>query len=178
MKTQHAFNGLAVLLEYPEGEFSSRLDQIEACLSEFDESSTEKLSAYFAAARELDIYALEELYTRTFDINPVCSLEVGWQIFGETYDRGGFLIKVSKALASHGVPPSKELGDHLPQMLRLFGQANDDTRRDLAIGFLIPAITKMLEGFSDNDGPYFSLLSYVPAAIDHVVTAQSEQSHA
>ena len=38
---------------------------------------------------------IQELYTRTFDINPVCTLEIGWHIFGEDYARGALLVKTA-----------------------------------------------------------------------------------
>ena len=35
-----------------------------------------------------ELWQIEETFTRTFDVNPACALEVGWHLFGEEYARG------------------------------------------------------------------------------------------
>ena len=41
----------------------------------------------------------EELHTRTLDLNPPAAPYVGYQIWGESYQRGAFLAKMNRALA-------------------------------------------------------------------------------
>ncbi|MEE9392813.1 MAG: nitrate reductase molybdenum cofactor assembly chaperone [Planctomycetota bacterium] len=171
MPEEAAFEGLAVLLEYPETGFQERVPELVATITAFDSSLSKRLAAFADPVVAMSSSDLEELYTRTFDINPLCSLEVGWQVYGETYDRGGFLVNVNMALRDYGIPPSKELADHLPQMLRLFTRSDPKKARDLSVGFLKPAIERMLTGFTDESNPYGSLLSCVQDAIENVVTA-------
>ena len=65
----------------------------------------------------LDDTQLEELYTRTFDLNPVCTPEVGWHIYGEQYRRGRFLVQARELLKIVGVDERGELPDHLMSLL-------------------------------------------------------------
>ncbi len=57
--------------------------------------SSPSLHACRGPAREP---SCEELYTRTFDLNPVCALEIGWHLFGEDYERGAFLVRMRDQL--------------------------------------------------------------------------------
>lgn len=174
-----AFEALAFLLEYPGPDFKSRLDEVQNDLGDLDGTVLEEARRFLEFAASSAPTDLEELYTRTFDINPVCCQEVGWQIFGEAYDRGGFLVKISAALRYHDIEPTTELGDHLTQMLRLLAHSDPPRARALGRGFLLPAVEKMLGGFADSDSPYAGVLSAVNRAIEcRVAEIETEESHA
>lgn len=38
----------------------------------------------------------EELYTKTFDVQPICYLDLGYVIWGEDYKRGAFLLHMQQ----------------------------------------------------------------------------------
>src|SRR6266568_3182701 len=57
--------------------------------------------------------ARQELYVQTFEFNPACTLELGWHLFGENYERGEFLVRMREQLRRHGIAESNELPDHL-----------------------------------------------------------------
>jgi nitrate reductase gamma subunit len=93
-----AGGALAYILGYPGEGFCDRLDEaFEQIGGELPEAS-EHLRAFADALRPLPAGDREELYTRTFDINPVCSLEIGWQLFGEEYHRGALLVRLRQEL--------------------------------------------------------------------------------
>jgi len=97
---------------------------------------------------------LEELYTRTFDINPVCSLEVGWHLYGEDYNRGAFLVGMRGLMRDLGVAEGTELPDHLTSVLRVLGRMAPEEADGFARGYVLPAVGKMLSGFPDGENPY------------------------
>ena len=101
---------------------------------------------------------IEELYTRTFDINPVCSLEVGWHVFGEDYNRGALLVQIRGLLREHGIPEGTELPDHLGTLLPLLGRLPAGEAETCARRYVMPALGKMLAGFPEGDNPYRSAL--------------------
>ena len=51
----------------------------------------------------LPLGAWEELHTRTLDLNPPAAPYVGYQTWGESYQRGAFLAKMNRALAETGM---------------------------------------------------------------------------
>ena len=136
-------NGLALALHYPARE-ETRI-ALEA----------------FPGFETMDSTALEELYTRTFDINPVCSLETGWHLFGEDYNRGAFLVRMRGLLRQHGIEEGAELPDHLESALRVLGVMEGDAAKELACEFILPAVIKMRVPFADDSNPYASVLAEV-----------------
>lgn len=158
MHTPGIYDALAAVLTYPGEDYFARVDaaifaappEIAWMLQEF--------------ADELDgrsTIELQELFTVTFDLNPVCSLELGWHIFGENYDRGLLLAKMRRLLAEHGIDEGGELPDHLSSALRLLERMDDDARRDFAVAIVLPALGKMLDAFREKHNPYEKLLNAI-----------------
>ena len=158
MQTNRIYDALAAVLMYPGEDYIARVDaaifaappEIAWMLQEF--------------ADELDgrnTIELQELFTITFDLNPVCSLELGWHLFGENYDRGLLLVKMRRLLAQHGIDEGGELPDHLSSALRLIARLDDDARRDFAAAIVLPALGKMLDSFNDKTNPYEKALQAI-----------------
>ena len=116
------------------------------------------LMSFRMAISHLTVEDMEELYTRTFDINPVSNLEVGWHLYGEQYERGAFLVNMRGMLRSHGVAESAELPDHLTHVLRLLGRMSENEAHEFSGRYVLPAVNKMLEGFKDKGNPYEHVL--------------------
>ena len=117
--------------------------------------------ASFDGFAGLGVSELEELYTRTFDINPVCSLETGWHLFGEDYNRGAFLVRMRGLLRQHGIEEGAELPDHLESALRVLAVMDAGDAADMAREFILPAVLKMRTPFKEGDNPYGAVLAEV-----------------
>ena len=94
---------LAQVLSYPREEYPGVVRQCEQLLRQESPAAARPLEHFAERVRTLPLEDLEELFTRTFDLNPVCCLEVGWHLYGEDYNRGAFLVKMRQLLRSHGV---------------------------------------------------------------------------
>jgi nitrate reductase delta subunit len=119
------------------------------------------LAAFADAVRGLAPGEVEELFTRTFDLNPMCSPEVGWHLFGENYSRGEFLVKMRQELRRLGLPESTELPDHLGHVLPVLGRLGPAEAGPFAERCVVPALDKMLAGLAGKDNPYEKLLEAV-----------------
>jgi len=104
---------------------------------------------------------LEELYTRTFDVNPVSSLETGWHLFGEDYNRGAFLVRMRGLLRECGIEEGAELPDHLESVLRLLDVLDEERAGELVRQFVLPAVRKMRVPLERGDNPYGAVLAEV-----------------
>lgn len=104
---------------------------------------------------------MEELYTRTFDIQAIAHLDVGYVLFGEDYKRGHFLVKMQALQSEHRNDCGTELSDHLPNVLTLLVKMKNEEAAELAGKIVLPAVTKMLEGFSDKGNLYGEVLQAV-----------------
>ena len=162
------YEQLADLLEYPDANWDSR---IHVCAN--DGSLTEFRSG--VAAHSLS--EIQELYTRTFDLNPVCALEIGYHLFGENYKRGEFLANLRETEASFQLGQNCQLPDYLPVLLRLLTKLQDEELRTSLIGeCLIPAIDKMLRPLKESDNPYRFLLKTVRTKLQAEVPLVSAEA--
>jgi nitrate reductase delta subunit len=95
--------------------------------------------------------AAQELYIETFEFNPKCTLELGWHLFGENYERGEFLVKMRAELRRHGIEETGELPDHLTHVLRLIGRMEHGEAALLIGENVLPALEKIR---LPDDHPY------------------------
>ncbi len=90
----------------------------------------------------------EEVYARTFHIQAICYLDLGFVLFGEDYKRGEFLVNMKREQALAGNDCGDELPDNLANVLNLLPLLKDqDLVTDLGSRVMIPALRKMLEEF-------------------------------
>ncbi len=149
---------LADLLTYPSDQFDARLREAVESVRRALPAAAEPLAAFAAATIHLSCAEREELYTRTFDINPECSLEIGWQLFGEEYHRGALLVRLRSELRRCGIAESTELPDHLTHVLALLDRLPPAEARSFAHCCVIPAVDKMLLALAERGNPYGDLL--------------------
>ncbi len=155
---------LSRLLEYPDVQFP---DHLQDCLSFFPAEHPEAaqcVNRFAEQVRGLPLTRLQELFTQTFDLNPVCSLEVGWQLYGEEYSRGSFLVSMRGQLRRYGIAESCELPDHLTHLLPLLDRmerAEWEAAQQFAKAALLPALEKMLRAFGDKDTPWKNILQAI-----------------
>ncbi|HOA75123.1 MAG TPA: nitrate reductase molybdenum cofactor assembly chaperone [Phycisphaerae bacterium] len=153
------FDRLAGLLAYPREAQTGTLRDLAADLARDWPEAAEALSGLADALADLTTEQLQELFVRTFDLNPVCCLEVGWQLFGDHYDRGRFLADMRSALRQCGVAESTELPDHLSHILQLLGRMPEPQAATFAADFVMPAVEKMYASLQEAcDNPYRELL--------------------
>ena len=137
----------APLVSYPGEDYQARVRECGQPLVEF--------------AREIDgltVERLQELYTQTFDWNPDTTLDIGWHLFGEDYNRGDFLVKLRGALRAHGVAESQELPDHLSHVLPLMDRMPEGDRAEFAAKYVLPATGKLRDSLAKAVSPFLPMM--------------------
>jgi nitrate reductase delta subunit len=155
MQTPSIYDALANVLTYPSDDYAQRAR--DAVLLAPD-AIVMKLQEFAAAIEAMSLNEQQELFTITFDLNPVCSLELGWHLFGENYDRGLLLAKLRRLLQQYGINESAELPDHLTHALRLIALMDPNGAHDFAAAIVLPALGKMLEAIAGKQNPYENVL--------------------
>ncbi|MFZ1699504.1 MAG: hypothetical protein WBO10_02880 [Pyrinomonadaceae bacterium] len=162
-------NSLADVLEYPTEDWFPTLERCKALSLLTDRAGSEHFSKFCTEINKLPLVELQELYTRNFDLNPVCALEVGYHLFGEDYKRGEFLARLRESENPYDLGQAKQLPDFLPVVLRLMGQMEDAEERAGMIGYcLIPALNKMGESFAKKPNPYGHVLRFLLATLKQI----------
>lgn len=160
------FDAMARLLAYPDGATLSTAESAAALARSVHEPTARLLDLFRDETVNTSREDLEETYNRTFDINPVACMEVGWHIYGDTYDRGGFLVEMRGLLRDAGVAESTELPDHLTHVLALLGRLPLDRIRPLVRLRTLPAVDKMIAALDTSDSPYRHLIRAVGGLLD------------
>ncbi len=163
---EEVFDHVAGLLDYPGPDFRQRLQLCRDSFTRHAPREAERHLEEFASRVEnLPQAECEELYTGTFDLNPVCSLEVGWHLYGENYARGEFLVHMRKGLRQFGVEESTELPDHLTLVLALLARLSPQDAGALVSGHVEPALDRMLAGLAGKDNPFEHLIRAIRALL-------------
>lgn len=146
----HLIPGISALLRYPGDHTQGLAGSLADAAMATGHPCQEHLEAFALVARGVELQELQELFTRSFDLNPDCSLEVGWHLFGETYQRGQFMAMMRHHLKLHDIDEGKNLPDHLPNLLDLGMKLDQADAMDLVDDCLLPALEKILPAVKES----------------------------
>ncbi len=130
--------------------------------------ATSSANTFAEAIRAHDLNDLEEAYTRTFDINPACALEVGWHLFGEEYIRGLFMVRIREEMRKYNVHETVELPDHIAHVLAVTAAMPAAEATRFVCACLLPAVKKMNLALANKETPY----RHMVAAIESLLMLQ------
>lgn len=171
------YSDLAGLFDFPDSGYVARGRKLLSFLRE----------GYPDAASELELFMdvipesandLQELYTRTFDVQSLTTLGVGYVMFGDDYKRGDMLANLNREHLLVENDCKDELSDHLPNVLRLVALAKDqDFRVELVEDLLVPALTLIIHEFDPervvkkdkNYEKHYKTLIDAPAGYDKLI---------
>ncbi len=139
---------LSYLFRYPDNEYIFQIEQCQDFLHSHYPDAGELLLAFTSFVQETPFHALQELYTRAFDVQAICSLDIGYNLFGEDYKRGAFLVQMNKEQNKAQNSCNGELADYLPNVLTLMAKSSDEEFvHDFVEEMLKPALKKMIREF-------------------------------
>ena len=128
-------------------------------------ADTPAICEFFDEIARVEPSGLEELYTRTFDLNPVATLEIGWHLWGEQYERGRFLADLREQQAALDIVAETELPDHLTVLLPMLARMRHP---EALAAKIVPAIEKILKPLEEHGNPYRHLIAAARTALtDH-----------
>lgn len=168
MAGPRTLNALCRLLEYPGDNLLEAAELLYIILqSELPEAASD-VARFGAFVEQHRADEIEEAYISAFEINAACALEIGWQLFGEEYDRGLLLVRLREELRRFGIRESTELPDHLSHVLPLIGAMPDEEAKRFVQACVIPAVRKMRECIEPTASPYASVVSVLSKVLQSV----------
>jgi len=140
---------LAPLFEYPSADYPDRVrDILDYLDGRYSDAATE-LGRFIDLLPADDVQAMQELCTRSFDVQAATTLDIGYVLFGDDYKRGILLANLNREHRHAGVDTGTELADYIPNLLRLMAVIEDEeVLHDLAYAILGPALLEMIGEFS------------------------------
>ena len=150
----------ASLLDYPTADLGPQAHVCLDALSSAGSPAAGPLESFCVHLQGASQALMEELYTRTFDLQAVCSPYVGYQLFGDSYKRGIFMARLNEGYRERGFSPGGELPDHIGVVLRFLALGTgDEFSRALLDDGLVPALAKMQQTLGNSIGnPYSEVI--------------------
>ena len=158
---------LAELFGYPRAEFSFAVERVYVLLQHDVPLAAREISQFAERTERLALEQLEEIYTRTFEINSKCAPEIGWHLFGEEFTRGMLLVRLREELARYGIPETTELPDHISHVLRLVAAMPREEADRFVPSCVFPALRKMRQSAERMGSPYSHLIAALEELVRH-----------
>lgn len=153
---------LAKVISYPDEQFNLYLDQLCIKINLKYPQFNEVLKYFYEEACLLKQDELEEFYIRTFLLEPVSSLDIGFILFGMDSKRNEFLVNMQREQMKVRNDTGIELADYLPNILTLLTKMKDLTlRNELTYSILIPAVREIIYKFEENQNFYRFILKLI-----------------
>ena len=147
--TYSHYTDLAELFGYPDDAFADRVRSVHEFLNNNYPEAGTLLEPFLSFTKQASIVQMEELFLRTFDVQAITTLDIGYVLFGDDYKRGAVLVHLNNEHAKVGNPCYSELSDHLPNVLRLLPLLdNAEFREELVDRIVAPALRKIISEFS------------------------------
>jgi nitrate reductase assembly molybdenum cofactor insertion protein NarJ len=148
MKKYKHYLDFADLLRYPSKDYPVRVNKCFAMLSKDYPEAALEIKPFVDYMNTHSEDEREELFTKTFDVQPICYLDLGYVIFGEDYKRGAFLLHMQEEQLLAGNDCGTDLSDNICNMLTLYTKTENQALLDeLAVKILIPGLEKMIGEF-------------------------------
>ncbi len=162
---------LARTLTYPGADTAEIVAECGAAGAWAGPTAAEGLGRFAEAVAGDTVEAMQERFTQAFDFDPKSTLDIGWHLYGENYERGDFLVRMREALAAHDLVEGGDLPDHLPLILRLLARMPVDAAAELAGTSVVPAVEKILAGVAGHDTPYEHVIRSIQAVMGELAHA-------
>ncbi len=148
--TKH-YSLIANLFEYPGEDFAERVKEVQEVLDACYPEAGNILSPFTDYMSRADLIKQQELFIRSFDVQAVTTLDLGYVMFGDDYKRGEMLVNLNREHREAGNDCGVELSDHLPNVLRLLPKMEDGfIVEELVKKVIAPSMRKMIRGFEPD----------------------------
>ncbi len=149
MKDLTHYHTLADLFEYPDAEYPQKVRAVKRVLDDRYPVAAKKIERFLGLLPESNVVAMQELFIRSFDVQAMTTLDIGYVLFGDDYKRGELLANLNREHREANNDCGRELADHLPNLLRLSSKLEDEELlEELAESILAPALREMIGEFA------------------------------
>lgn len=142
---------LSELFQYPRESYKENIATVESVLQDnYPETIPDfrEFTSYINSASQAE---MEELFSRTFDVQAITTLDIGYVLFGDDYKRGELLVNLNREHSEAENDCGNELADNLSNLLRLIPKMkNVELRKELIQQLIMPALEKIIDEFTPD----------------------------
>lgn len=146
------YQTLSEIFQYPREDYIAKVKSVESVLKELYPETISTFDEFTSYVKNASQEELEELFSRTFDVQAITTLDIGYVLFGDDYKRGELLVNLNREHREVGNNCGSELADNLSNVLRLLPlMKNSETRIEMIEKLIMPALEKIISEFeADN----------------------------
>ncbi|HEU5291976.1 MAG TPA: hypothetical protein VFU05_15100, partial [Cyclobacteriaceae bacterium] len=136
---------LASLTDFPKEGFVDEVKEIQLFLDGYYPELANALDPFTEFVSSASMDEMQELHTRTFEVQAITTLDLGYLLFGDDYKRAELLVNLSREHLSVNNDCGYELADHLPNVVRLIAMMQDEEiKNELVAKLICPGLKKMI----------------------------------
>lgn len=167
------YSAIAYLLKYPEelNEIRRRAELLASLLKKLKIKNA--IDALVEFLRTSNLPRIQEEYVRAFDLSPLCFPYLSHHLFGDSFRRGAYMVKLKEIYREKGYnPPQKELPDHLGVVMEFLSYMAStksyEERREIITNYIIDGLKQMWRRVENVNTPYKHLVysSYTLCSVD------------
>lgn len=145
----------ADILDYPGPRLAASTENCAGRLARKLPKAEELLRNFQKSHAGVSLSQLQEAYTSIFDMQPECTLNLGYQLLGDDWRRSVFLFKLKELYQAHNFDIGCELPDHLCVLLRFLATRPEDREvSELLDDGLIPVLSRLASSLQLGETPY------------------------
>ena len=146
------YNKIANLFVFPsDQDFVDKVRNVQQYFRKVLPETANTLQPFTEIIESVTGIEMEDLYVRTFEVQSITTLDIGYIVFGDDYKRGELLVNLNKEHKKYGIDCGSELADNLSNVLKLLNVLKDEELRDdLVNKIIVPALIKMIDGFGEG----------------------------
>ncbi len=168
MNKLNHYKQFADLFRYPDDKLLLKAKAVLENVKKQMPAYADKLNDFVTTIEKLTTKEQQEYFMKTFDVQAICYLDLGYMMFGEDYKRAQLLVNLQNEHKAAGVDCGNELADHLPNVLCLLAQTtNNDFAEELGFIITLPAVKFMLTKFKNSDNYYQGLFEVLLDILQH-----------
>ena len=121
-----------------------------------------KLDGFLQFIENSQLWKLQEEYVSTFDLFPLCPPYVSHHLYGESYKKGEYMVRLREIYREYGfeVPDNlkNELPDHISVIMGFLGEIGKTARQEF-LNLVLDGLKKMAESVKNKDTPFGVLIT-------------------
>jgi len=160
VKYEEAYRIISEFLRYPEDR-----DQLLLNLETLKKISCESnldIQEFSEFIENRPISEMEEEYVRIFDMFPLCAPYISHHLFGESYKKGEFMVRLKETYRMYNYElPSNELPDHIYIILDFMSVLDREDRIQFLYSGIFEGLKKMQETIKEKKTPYRLLFDLI-----------------